>query len=97
MDYWNELANNLNWFKPSSPPQLLPKDILKGSRMISGEEAENQILNAITRPSFYSHSTNSQQWMQLNAMGGTTATASQIAWSNNMFTSYATTATSWIA
>jgi len=47
---WDDNYNQLNWFKPSEPPQLLPKDILKGLRVISGDEADRQILNAVTRP-----------------------------------------------
>jgi len=89
---WDDYQNQLNWFKPIEPPQLLPKDILKGSRMISGEEAERHILNAITRPSMYSHSNRTNQLMMPNAMlGATSATASQITWSRSYSTFAAST------
>lgn len=43
----DEWYDNLNWFKPTEPPQLLPRDILIHARMFSGAEVERQITKHI--------------------------------------------------
>jgi len=72
--------------------QILPKDILVHARMFSGEEAEKQIMDAVKKHSFYSHSRNTSQWMQHNSMIGSTSTAwAATSWPMTSFSTYAMT------
>lgn len=69
---WDDNYNNMNWFKPVSPPQLLPKDLLQNSRMISGDEVDKQINKVLggvtsTSPSLFKPS---DTFTPVNMMNG---------------------------
>jgi len=81
----------LNWFTPKEPDPLLPKDLLRNSKKIQGEEAEAQILQAVKnyRGSMYSHATSTHGFPA--QMGSGTAAGPWAGWTAS---SYITTAAS---
>lgn len=69
---WDNLSNKLNWFKPTAPQQLLPRDILKQARMLSGEEVDREVSKAVGKQPNATMGSTSSGWSSVSLFNGDT-------------------------